>query len=99
MLLLLFSPKFCPTFCDPMDCSTPDFHVLHYLPYCSFIFIELVMPSNHVICCHPSSFCFQSFPASESFPMSQLFTSDYQSTAIINRIIAIRNFSLNYLYK
>ena len=24
--------KSCPTLCDPMDCSTPDFPVLHYLP-------------------------------------------------------------------
>ena len=22
----------CPTLCDPMDCSTPGFHVLHHLP-------------------------------------------------------------------
>ena len=25
-------PKLCPTLCDPMDCSTPDFPVLCYLP-------------------------------------------------------------------
>ena len=24
--------KSCPTLCDPMDCSTPGFPVLHYLP-------------------------------------------------------------------
>ena len=24
--------KSCPTLCNPMDCSTPDFPVLHYLP-------------------------------------------------------------------
>ena len=24
--------KSCPTLCDPIDCSTPDFPVLHYLP-------------------------------------------------------------------
>ena len=38
--------------------------------------IELVMPSNHLI---PFSSCLQSFPASGSFPMSQIFTSDGQS--------------------
>ena len=38
-----------------------------------FMSIELVMPSNYVILCHPFSFCLQSFPASGSFPMSQLF--------------------------
>ena len=30
--LLLFSRKeLCPTLCDPKDCSTPGFPVLHYL--------------------------------------------------------------------
>ena len=35
--------------------------------------IESVLPSSHLILCHPFSSCPQSFPASESFPMSQLF--------------------------
>ena len=30
--------------------------------------IALVMPSNHLILCHPFSSCLQSFPASLSFP-------------------------------
>ena len=34
--------------------------------------IESVMPSNHLILCRPFSSCLQSFPASGSFPMSQL---------------------------
>ena len=32
--------------CNPMNCSTPGFPVLHQLP-------ELVMTSNHLILCHP----------------------------------------------
>ena len=35
--------------------------------------IESMMPSNHLILCHPFSSCLQSFPASGSFPMSWLF--------------------------
>ena len=32
VLLLLFSfTKSCPALCDPMDCSTPDLPILHYL--------------------------------------------------------------------
>ena len=31
-LLLLFSHKSCLTLCDPMNCSTQGFPVLHYLP-------------------------------------------------------------------
>ena len=34
--------------------------------------IESVMPSNHLILCHPFSSHLQSFPASGSFQMSQL---------------------------
>ena len=40
--------------------------------------IESMMPSNHLIFCCPFS-CPQSFPASRSFPKSQLFASDGQS--------------------
>ena len=36
--------------------------------------IESVMPSSHLILCHPLSSCSQSLPASQCFPMSQLFT-------------------------
>ena len=36
--------------------------------------IELVMPSSHLILCCPLLLLPQSLPASESFPMSQLFT-------------------------
>ena len=41
--------------------------------------VELVMLSNHLILCHLLSFCFQSFPVSGSFPMSQFFPSGGQS--------------------
>ena len=40
---------------------------------------ESVMPSNISFSVSPFSSCPQSFPASGSFPMSQLFTSDGQS--------------------
>ena len=43
--------------------------------------IESVMTSSHIILCRPSS-CPQSLPASESFPMSQLFTWGGQSTGV-----------------
>ena len=43
---------------------------------------ELVMPSNHLILCTPFSFCPQSFPASGSFLMSQLYASGGQSIGV-----------------
>ena len=42
--------------------------------------IESVMPSSHLILCRPFSFCPQSLPASESFPMNQLFAWGGKST-------------------
>ena len=39
----------CPTLCDPMDCSMPGLPVHHQL----LMSVESVMPSNHVILCHP----------------------------------------------
>ena len=41
--------------------------------------IELVMPSNHLILCHPLLLLPAIFPASRSFPMSQLSASGGQS--------------------
>ena len=74
--------KSCPTLCDHMDCSMPGSSVLHYLP-------EFAQIHDHWLSqwCHlsisssvsPFSSCPQSFPASEAFPMSQLFTSGSQS--------------------
>ena len=43
---------------------------------------ESVMPSNHLILCRPFSSCPQSFPASGSFQMSQLFASGGQSIGV-----------------
>ena len=45
-----------PTLCGPMDCSMPGFPVLHYLPEFAQThvhFIQLMMPSNHLILCFP----------------------------------------------
>ena len=61
----------CPTLCDPMNCSTPGLPVHHQPPEVTQTHVhrvrDAIQPS------HFSSFP-QSLPASESFPMSQLFT-------------------------
>ena len=44
--------------------------------------IESVMPSSHLILCRPFSSCPQSLPASEFFPMSQLFIWGGQSIGV-----------------
>ena len=48
----------------------------------SFMSIESVMPSSHLILCCPILLLPQSLPASESFPMSQLFAWGGQSTGV-----------------
>ena len=74
----------CPSLCDPMDHSTSGFLVHHQLLELThwLMSTELVMPSNHLILCQPLSSRFQSFPASGSFQMSQLFASSGQSIGI-----------------
>ena len=70
----------CPTLCDPNNRSTPGLPVHHHcqsLP--KPMSIESVMPSSSVI---PFSSCPQSFPASKSFQMSQLFASVGQSIGV-----------------
>ena len=79
-LFVLFS-------CQAMSDSSPPHGLQHAslpcpLPFprvCpKFMSVESVMPSNHLILC-TLFFYLQSFPASGSFPVSQLFTSGVQS--------------------
>ena len=82
----------CPTLCDPMNRSTPGLPVHHQLPE----FTSNSRSSSQW--CHPAisssvvpfSSCPQSLPASESFPMSQLFAWGGQST----RVSALASFLL-----
>ena len=44
----------CPTLCDHMDCSTPGLpSITNSQSLLKLMAIELVMPSNHLILCHP----------------------------------------------
>ena len=60
-------------------CSPLSIHVHWANVHWVLTSIVLMMPSNHLILCHPFSSCSQSFPVSGSFLMSQLFTSGGQS--------------------
>ena len=65
--------QLCPILCDPMDCSMPGFSVLYHLLELAQTHVPWV---GSVV---PLSSCLLSFPASVSFPMSQLFASGDQS--------------------
>ena len=80
--------QLCLALCDPMDCGMPGSSVLHYIPEFAQIHVpELVMLSDHLILCHPFSFCLQSFPASGSFPVSWLFASGGQSIGASSSVL------------
>ena len=60
----------CPTLCDPMNRSTPGLHaVTNSQSSLKLTSIKLVMPSGHLILCHPLFLLPQSLPASEAFPI------------------------------
>ena len=60
--------KWCLTLCNPMDCRTPGFPVLHYLrELLNFMSIESVMLSYHLILCHPLLFLPSIFPSIRVF--------------------------------
>ena len=68
MLLCWFSvAKLCPSHCDLMNFSTPDSSVFHYWRLLRFMSIESVMPSNHLILCHPLLLLPSIFPSIRVF--------------------------------
>ena len=73
-----------PTLCDTMDCSTPGFPVHHQLPELTLTHVyqvSLVMPSNHLILCHPLLLLPSIFPSIRVFS-NELFASGGQSIGI-----------------
>ena len=58
--------KLCPTFCDPIDCSTPDFPVFHYLLEIAHIHVHWV--SDAIQPSHPLS---SLFPPAFNLPQHQ----------------------------
>ena len=58
----------CPTLCDPMECSTPgspSFTISQSL--FKLMFIESMVPSNHLILCHPFLLLPSIFPSIRVF--------------------------------
>ena len=72
--------KSCLTLCDPTDCSTPGFPVLHYLFWVCSNSCPLSQWYHTTISSSVAHFsCPQSFPASGSFPVNQLSALGGQS--------------------
>ena len=75
----------CLTLRDPMNHSTPGLSVHHQLPESTQTHVHRVSDAiqpSHPLSSPSFSSCPQSFPASGSFQMSQLFASDGQSIRV-----------------
>ena len=87
----------CGTLCDPMDCSTPGFSLLQYLPEFTQTHVHRVsdaLQPSHPLC--PFLFLPSIFPGIGSFPMSQLFISGGQSIGASASVLP-RNIQLDFL--
>ena len=74
-----FSCSLCPTLCNPMNHSMPGLLVHHQLPEFTQTHVHRVddaIQPTILSSAVPFCSCPQTFPASGSFPMSQLFASD-----------------------
>ena len=97
--------QLCPTLCDPMNRSTPGLPVQPHEPQHTRPPCPSPTPRVHPNPCPSSQWCHpiisfsivtfsscpQSFPASGSFPMSQLFTSGGQSIGVSASTISPSN--------
>ena len=64
----------CPTLCNPMNSSTPSLPVHHQLLSLPILMsIESVMPSNHIILCHPLLLLPSIFPNIKDFSNESAF--------------------------
>ena len=74
----------CPALCNPMDCSMPSFPIHHQLLELAQTHVhrvsDAIQPCSSSVV--PLSSCLQSFPASGSFPRSQLSASGGQSIKV-----------------
>ena len=78
--------KSCLTLCDPMDCITPCFPVLHhFLSLLKFMSVELVMPSNHINLCDPLLLLPSIFPSIPVIAVTKFNIADSNESALLIR--------------
>ena len=65
--------------CDPMNCSMPGLSITISWSLLKLISIEQVMPSNHLIFCHPHLFLPSLFPSIRVFSNESALQSGDQS--------------------
>ena len=90
----------CPTLCNPMDCTTPGLPVHHQLP----MSMESVMPSNHLILCHPLLLLPLIFPSIRDFSNESVlyirwpkYWSFSFSISLFNEYSGLSSFRMDWL--
>ena len=80
----------CLTLCNPMNCSTPGFPVLHHLPELAQTHVHWVsVPSNHPVLCHPLLLLPSIFPSIWVCSSELLFTSGGQSIGVSAYVLPV----------
>ena len=75
--------QLCPTFATPWTTARQaSLYITNTWSLLKLMSIESMMPSSHLILCRSLLLLPSSFPASGSFPMSQLFASGGQSIGV-----------------
>ena len=75
--------QLCPTFATPWTTARQaSLSITNSWSLLKLMSIESMMPSSHLILCRSLLLLPSSFPASRSFPMSQLFASGGQSIGV-----------------
>ena len=86
----------CPTLCDPMDCSTPSFPVLHYLPEISQSYVHQV--SDAIQPSHPLSSPFSpAFNLSQHQGLFQWVSASYQVAKVLE--FQLQHQSFQWLFR
>ena len=96
--------KSCLTLCNPMGCSMSGFPVLHYLPeLLKLMSIESVMPSDHLILCHPPLLLPSIFPSIRVFSSESALRIRWPkywnfsfSNSLVNEYSGLISFRINW---
>ena len=77
--------KLCPTLCNPVDYSMPGFPILHCLPriLLKLMSIDSVMPSSHLVLCHPLLLLPSFFPSIRVSSSHQWVSSSHQVVKVL----------------
>ena len=90
--------QLCLTLCDPMDCSTPGLPVHHSRSLLKLMSIESVMPSNHLILCHPILLPPSIFPSIRVFSNESVLRIRWLQQPLSTSLFMVQSLQAETLY-